>query len=137
MKIYVAAKYQLRHELMELCDRLTEAGHEVTSRWITEGGEEGKKAEEAALMDLADVVRADAVLFVGMPRGSENRGGGRWFELGYAYALGKRCYVVLDTTPSAPHDINDEGHETVFTHLSDMTLLHSREAAVEHLSYLP
>lgn len=109
--IYVAAKYNRRHELRDLAGHLETVGIATTSQWIY-NAEESKKKEDAALMDLNDIDRADAVLFFAEPQGSENRGGGRYFELGYAHARGKPTFVILTN-----------GHETVFTHLRQMTLI--------------
>lgn len=103
MKIYIAAKYVMRYELRHVVDQLRAMGHECTSQWI-DNGEESKGQQAAALMDLADVDRADAVIFMAEHHRSQNIGGGRWFEFGYAYAQGKRIYVVR------PGDMN----ETVF-----------------------
>jgi nucleoside 2-deoxyribosyltransferase len=133
MKIYVAAKYYRGTELKKLCAELRTVGHEVTSRWILQG-EEGMTAEAAALMDLEDVDAAEAVLFIGEPRGSENRGGGRWFELGYAHAKGKKLFVVLNMEERGTHDINEAGHETVFTHMRGIVLAHSQDEMVEILT---
>lgn len=106
MKIYITALYSRRHELREVDHVLRDAGHEPTSQWIW-NAEESKGWEAAALMDVEDVRRADAILFFGQPKGSYNTGGGRWFELGLAYAEGKEIFAVLGRG----------GAESLFLHL--------------------
>ena len=54
----------------------------------------GTKQQAAALMDLRDVDSADCVIFMAEPYGSENRGGGRYFEYGYAFAMQKHIIVI-------------------------------------------
>jgi hypothetical protein len=108
-------------EMRQYANKLRMKGHIVTSQWV-DGGEESRieeesKAVKAAHMDIDDVKSADTIIFFGEPRGSANRGGGRWFKLGLAYALGKRCICILDMNDEAVHDHNESGHESVFTHI--------------------
>jgi nucleoside 2-deoxyribosyltransferase len=118
MKVYIAGKYGRRHEFVYVANALKAHGHENTARWVN-GDEEGQGAAAAAQMDVDDVLRADAILFIGQPKGSANTGGGRWFELGLAYANKKRCLAVLDG-----------GSETVFTALPEIKCFDSVEAAL-------
>jgi hypothetical protein len=110
-------------EMRGHAETLRAAGHTVTSRWVygseTERGEDQSEstAVRASKMDIADVLEAETILFFGEPRGSSNRGGGRWFELGLAYASGLRCICVLNMNDEAVHDHNESGHESVFTHI--------------------
>jgi hypothetical protein len=127
VKIYIAAKYNRRFELTSLAKDLQELGHEITARWIW-GGEEHKPIQEAAIMDVQDVLRADCLVFIGQPQASENRGGGRWFEFGLAYGTGKRCIAVLDMDPEVGgHDHLPLGHESVFTALPNVQIVRSPE----------
>lgn len=121
MRIYLAARYARMKEMRQYANKLRLRGHIVTSQWV-DGAEESRKEETskavaAAHMDIEDVKSADTIIFFGEPRGSSNRGGGRWFELGLAYALGKRCICILDMNDEAEHDHNESGHESVFTHI--------------------
>lgn len=133
--VYIASKYARRFELRAVADAAKERGYTCTSRWLDNGEEEAGGPAAAAQMDLDDVDRASVVLFVGQPQGSKNAGGGRWFELGYAYARGKRCMVVVadpelgvdSSLGSAP------GHETVFTSLPMIEVYGSVEAALHRL----
>jgi nucleoside 2-deoxyribosyltransferase len=102
MQVYLAAKYPRRDELRGYRKVLDTNGIGVTSRWLDEqeplDGNMGKREdswyEETAAVDIEDVGRADAVVFfaedptIGIPRG------GRHFEMGYGWALGKEIFVV-------------------------------------------
>lgn len=123
MKIYLAARYARMQEMQRYANSLRMKGHIITSQWI-DGAEERSEdkgdeslAQKAARMDISDVLSADTIIFFGEPRGSTNRGGGRWFELGLAYQAGKRCICILDMNDADVHDHNESGHESVFTHI--------------------
>lgn len=100
MRIYIAGRYSRRDEFREVAKQLEEMGHEVTSTWLRENIDPNHTmadippsfAAGAALTDLEDVDRADAVLFYSetelTPRG------GRHVEFGYAIAKGKFIYVI-------------------------------------------
>lgn len=124
MKVYLAAKYSRRFELRYVRNAMKTHGIEVTSRWIdNEDGESEKgsasegSAENAALIDLEDIDKADAIIFFGEPAGTAVKGGGRWLELGYALAKGKKCIAVID------------GHESVFTHHPNIVCVASADEA--------
>ena len=93
MKIYIAARYARRFELRVAALALKLLGHECTSQWLDDD-EESKGQQAAALRDVHDVDRADCVIFLAEPYGSENRGGGRYFEYGYAFAKQKHIIVI-------------------------------------------
>lgn len=93
MKIYTAARYARREEILEYAKVLSQAGHIVTARWVN-GDEVGKTLEQVAVMDLDDVRAADMVLVFTDPKGSAQTGGGRHTELGLGYALGKKVWLV-------------------------------------------
>ena len=116
MKIYLAARYSRRTELVDYRADLTARGAEVTSRWLNgdhqidnsgtpigESGEalvEGSSPDGAALRehfaqeDVADVMRADMLIaFTEQPRVGPSRGG-RWVEFGLAIALGIPMVVI-------------------------------------------
>lgn len=123
MKIYIAAKYERRFLLRSVRTLLEAQGHTITSQWL-DNAEESKSREAGALMDVDDVMRAEACVFLGEPKGSANRGGGRWFEFGLAYALGRRCIAVLYTG----------GHESVFTALPTVETVETIEELLLLLS---
>lgn len=93
MRIYVAAMYSLRSEMVKVHEALVRGGHEPTSRWV-DGAEENMSSAEAAVMDMEDVYRADALLAFTYDRGKMFSGGGRHVELGMALAWGKRVFIV-------------------------------------------
>lgn len=96
MRIYIAARYDRRFEMLGVAASLMRVGHEVTSRWI-EGGRGGDSELVAGLEDVGDLANADClVTFTEQPE----RGvawaarGGRHVEFGIALACGKRLCVV-------------------------------------------
>ena len=120
MKIYVAALYSTKDTEATLAKRVIEgAGHECTSQWIT-GGEDGRSRSEAAIMDLNDVWRADALILLTLPLGTLYKGGGRCVEFGYALGLGKKVAVVGD-------------YENIFCHLPSVKVCSTVGAAIEFL----
>ncbi len=101
-RVYLAARYVRRDEMVGHARELTVMGYEVTSRWINgshELGDHPAAAERArlALEDYGDLERADIVLcFTEEPRARlEQPGrGGRHVEMGIALALGKRVVLI-------------------------------------------
>jgi nucleoside 2-deoxyribosyltransferase len=92
MKIYIAHNFAARQTLLlTVVPTLERMGHVVTSRWIKEGGSGTR--ENDAHKDLDDVLKADALLFYTDQCGN-TPGRGKFFELGYAFAQGKRCYLM-------------------------------------------
>jgi len=99
MKLYLAARFSRMQEMGGVvAEQITKRGHTITAQWIT-GKEDanGMTRRQAAVMDTSDVREADVLLFFAEPRGSANVGGGRHWEFGYAYALGKPCIVIGDS----------------------------------------
>lgn len=98
-RFYLAARYSRRDELLGVRDVLSAFGHEVTSRWL-DGGHQADPNDFAAMHrfateDIADLRRADIVVaFTETPRVPHTNRGGRHVELGIAWALGKRTYIV-------------------------------------------
>jgi hypothetical protein len=95
MRIYIAARYGRRFEMLGVVAALIRAGHDVTSRWIE--GRGGDPELVVALEDVGDLANADClVTFTEQPE----RGvawaarGGRHVEFGIALACGKRLCVV-------------------------------------------
>jgi hypothetical protein len=92
MKLYIASHSQ--RKALRLLNRLAAAGHEVTSRWITQDtkfhlGASSYTNEEKtriALMDEEDVRRAE--------RKGRYIPGGKHVEVGIALGLGLPVYVL-------------------------------------------
>ena len=102
MKVYLAARYSRRLELLEYAQQLDAAGIEVTSRWLKGGHQitEQQLLDDKALgirfasEDWDDMEKADFMIaFTEEPRSAPNRGG-RHVEFGIAFALGVMVYIV-------------------------------------------
>lgn len=95
-RVYIAARYARYKEMQGIAQTLRDAGFEVTSSWIggnhepidkaTDEGSHDMACRLIAREDLRDLTRANILLFIGDDPGPYH-GGGRWFEMGYAYAM--------------------------------------------------
>ena len=101
MKVYLAAAYGRRDELMGYADVLRLAGHEVTARWIDgrhDTPPDGMAPDSvehlgwAAAEDVADVLAADWL--IGFTGGATRARGGRHVKWGIALATGKRLTLI-------------------------------------------
>ena len=93
-KVYLAARYIHRRDILVKASELEADGHEVTARWV-QGLQEGHPDAECASNDEEDVRRSDTIVFFPETAGAGDRGGGgRHVEFGIAYALGKTIIVV-------------------------------------------
>lgn len=92
-KIYLAARYPRRYELIEHADKLIKAGYDITSKWIY-GQEEGMTYREIAVMDIEDVDAADVVMSFTEIGSPPHVRGGRHVEFGYGLAKGKQCVTI-------------------------------------------
>ena len=89
MKIYIGGKLSDRPRLHEIRKRIWEAGHEVVSTWIDEGGDYstgygGEKAVKIALRDMCQISNADLFILDTLSPLSLGGGGGREWEFGFA-----------------------------------------------------
>jgi nucleoside 2-deoxyribosyltransferase len=91
MKIYIAAMYSRREEMDRKANLLKHKGFEITSSWIYSSGE-GLSLSDIALVDLADIDRADAIVSFTNEIGTIT--GGRHVEFGYGLAKGKRLILI-------------------------------------------
>lgn len=135
MKVYIAARYGRRFELRPLVDNLKALGIHSTSRWIFNEEMTALTQEEAAIMDVEDVLAADAFLFFAEPNGSVNKGGGRYFELGLAYARMKSVVVIQPPAMPEGHGIPGK-HEVVFVALPTFTVVDTLEQGVAALAQI-
>ena len=89
---YFASRFSNRHFLANIVrPDLLRAGHKVTSRWIDDSHDDCCPAN--AIRDVQDLEIADGVLnFLNEPRCLTR--GGQHFELGLAYALGKKLVII-------------------------------------------
>ena len=95
-KVYVAARWEQKIEARAFAAELMRAGYVVTSRWVWSeerdpAHENPNEAVRWADSDLQDIRMSDVFLL--LSDGELGRGG-KDFELGYAYALGKRSAVI-------------------------------------------
>lgn len=133
MKVYIAARYMRRFELRQLVGLLK--AHRVlsTSRWIFNEEQTTLTQEEAAVMDVQDVLAADAFLFFAEPNGSVNKGGGRYFEFGLAWA--KKKPIVAIQPPAMPEGHGIPGkHECVFVALPGIEVVDTVDQAIAALA---
>ena len=94
-KVYIASTWENRKLLRPTAKHLTTwYNHEVTSTWIYR--DNGESAEIEAHRDLVDIDRCDT--FVLWPDEKRKHSTGKFFELGYAFAKGKRIIVVDRST---------------------------------------
>jgi len=89
MKVYLQARYCRIDEMREVAKRFEARGHKVVSSWI-HGPIDDAPTHETAIMDAREVMDADVSVHFAEPTHSS----GRYFELGFAYALGKTCVIV-------------------------------------------
>lgn len=108
MKIYIAARYSRREEMEKVANYLKSKGLEITARWVY-GGEEGLTRTDIANLDFDDVKAADVILAFTEPYGSLNVGGGRHWEVGAGYALGKTVTLI------GPREIVFHHFENIFS----------------------
>jgi hypothetical protein len=102
MRIYLAARYGRREELLGYRSRLEAAGHRVTSRWLWEEhdlpiGASPEHGVRFALDDYEDVRSADCLISFTEEPGKAPGGrarGGRHVEFGLALASEARLIVV-------------------------------------------
>lgn len=121
MKIYLAASYHRRLEMVGYAQQLTEAGHSTTSVWIT-GAHEGWPEARCAEDDMRGIDYADCVISFSEPPEADasRKRGGRHVEFGYAVAHSK--FIVL----VGPR-------ENVFHHLSEVYQYDTFEEALTEL----
>lgn len=94
MRLYVAASFPRKREAEALASRLIAAGHTVASAWHTVGPrmEYGEGTlKEVALRDMADVLRAEALVCL---TGDTLTHGGRHGEVGAALATMRPVYLL-------------------------------------------
>lgn len=89
VRVYMAGAYADRPRLRTMRAKLEELGFIVTSRWLNNVDEYGLAITEAT-NDVSDIDRSN---FVVVDTFGPSRGG-RDFECGYAYGIGKRVIRV-------------------------------------------
>jgi nucleoside 2-deoxyribosyltransferase len=129
LKVYVAGPYSWRDRIKEFILELEVIGIESTASWIYEEASPAATLDQfsdiqnqkTALIDVQDIQRADViVVFTIDPLGPSMPRGGRHWETGYAYALGKEVVLV------GPK-------ENIFSFLPDVIQFSSQELAKTYL----
>jgi nucleoside 2-deoxyribosyltransferase len=101
MKVYLAASFSRKNEIVDKSKQLSDIGIGVTSTWPWEEAAPNSSLADVGdeylifngLKDIADIDAADGViLFTQDPTTSFLRGG-RMHEFGYAHGKGKRLIV--------------------------------------------
>ena len=95
MKVYLAAKFERRHEIRPIRDALWKMGHEVVSTWFDEVARMEDMPidtfyKKLALKDIAQIESAD--LFILDTEVPSERGGK---EVEYGYAIGQFQRIMV------------------------------------------
>lgn len=102
MKVYLAATWSHKDRIDALIPLFEGWGHEVVSTWTKEKGLATQGLEEfsdtyhaiVSLRDLKEVGICEVLVLFSNGYGSRNKGGGRFFEMGFAAAHNKIIIVV-------------------------------------------
>ena len=105
MYIYIASRYQNRHEkkFKELVRLLKGAGHKIVSRWIDNPEDDGNHMpcsylSASAVMDKEDVWDCDVLLV--WHYNAEGATGGMFWEMGFA--TGRNKAIILMNPEEEP-----------------------------------
>jgi len=87
MKVYVAAKWQLKDQVKQICEQLEERGHEITSYWFSNITQKPYSADPESSGNhsngcLEGVLKSDVFILLI----SEGKGVGKFIEFGAALA---------------------------------------------------
>jgi hypothetical protein len=97
IRVYLAAKFDRREEMLRVYTWLCSLGYVVTSRWLTIEEDQlmSPDGPKWAVNDVEDVLSSDVLVFFAEPTGAVGAGrGGRHVEFGVALATGKEIIVV-------------------------------------------
>lgn len=95
--VYVASRFEDKDQARSVRDALVAAGVACTSRWLEEESKTESSEQERrryyAVMDLEDILSADALVLLDAPETHRTGTGGRHVETGYAIAAGKQVLI--------------------------------------------
>jgi nucleoside 2-deoxyribosyltransferase len=91
MTVYVAGSWNARDYIRNVTTALRANGIECTNGWMDREALTAKEKQDCAWADLSEVNQADALLLVTR---TESTAGGMHFESGYAFATGKKVFIV-------------------------------------------
>lgn len=110
MKLYLASKFALKEKVEMLASVLKAEGHEITVEWWLKdwkqsGASDEEWYEEPSTKSISErnfngIRKADACILV-CPDDGPTKFNGANVEIGFALALGKRCYSVGSLDRSA------------------------------------
>lgn len=125
MKIYLAASYSRREEILEFKNVIEQIGHTVTSRWILEHRDAYTSHEmrECAKEDIEDIVTADMLIAFTESSSHTNRRGGRHTELGVALGLSMPIIRVGPEEENIFYTLADKRFfykQDLLTHLNEL-----------------
>lgn len=129
MNIYLAAKFGEKPEMRKWAVVLRDAGHKVTSSWLSSQNATDAEATVETLTkgasdNLFDINAADVMVTKAQAPGTAHTGGGRHFEFGYAVANGMPVIIVGPKGEHVFHYLPGVRHvpdlETLVQHLNEM-----------------
>jgi nucleoside 2-deoxyribosyltransferase len=102
LKVYLAAQFKQINEMRKYAEELRAEGIEVVSRWLEEKVSPNISLKEmtpdeckrTAEVDLEDIQNADVFVLFTVDPDEPTKRGGRHFESGVAFALGKPTIFV-------------------------------------------
>jgi nucleoside 2-deoxyribosyltransferase len=108
LKVYLAAQFKQINEMRKYAEELRAEGIEIVSRWLEEKVSPNISLKEmtpdeckrTAEVDLEDIQNADVFVLFTVDPDEPTKRGGRHFESGVAFALGKPTIFV---GPSRKH----------------------------------
>jgi hypothetical protein len=131
VKIYLAAAWSRQQEIRDVAKKLSDAGVEITSRWLEEKGPAPgqdvlKYRRETAFLDIQDVRQADMLVRFTDDLSSETipsylGTGARMFEFGMAWERGMPVVIV-------------GGRQNVFDFLPNIIHLKNVEELIKFLA---
>jgi nucleoside 2-deoxyribosyltransferase len=103
-KVYLAGSWSRKNELAEYRERLAGYGIETVSRWLDESADASVELHEvtdeyliaSAKDDIEDIMSSHAFILFSNGYGYKSAGGGRFFEMGFAYSRSIPLITVGD-----------------------------------------
>lgn len=102
VSVYLAGSFSRKTELAGYRAQFEQVGLKVVSRWLDEPVEDMAHIDTVpadysritAIVDVDDLDDAAVLVLFSNGTGSFNKGGGRFVEMGYMMAQGKKCITV-------------------------------------------
>ena len=122
VRVYLAASWRRQQEIRTLLRPTFEQhGLHVTSNWLNSpDGDDEAFLRRSAIQDLRDIDRCDYFVLISNSPNERAPGGGRYFEMGYAFANHKTIMVIGEP-------------ETVFHYLPAVLHFASADYAIRYI----